>query len=273
MKMKKTARAQQKKGHAAASKKNAIVYIVGDAPLVDEYAYACVVKGYEVHVHLNVGQGRGLASSPHTLKRSRIPPRATSLALELTNLNLEQKRHNVEMLDKSLDSSNVILSSSVCLAATEQASWLKHRHRLVGLGALPSFSERPLVEVAPTMHTPRETLDVVQRFFRSLGKELEVVQDRVGMVLPRIVCQVINEATFTLMEDVATPEDIDTAMKLGTNYPFGPIEWADRIGIRHVHAVLSALARETQEDRYRISPLLTRMAAIGEPWKQHTPNE
>ena len=124
------------------------------------------------------------------------------------------------------------------------------------------------MEVAPTVHSPKETLEVVRRFFNSVGKEIELVQDRVGMVLPRVLCQIINEAVFALQEDVASPQDIDTAMKLGLNYPLGPIEWADRIGFRHVYAVLAALENDLKEDRYRVAPLLKQMAQAGEWWKQ-----
>ena len=99
---------------------------------------------------------------------------------------------------------------------------------------------------------------------------MALVQDRVGMVLPRILCQIINEAAFALQEEVASPQDIDTAMKLGTNHPFGPIEWADRIGVGQVNAVLTALQNDLQEDRYRISPLLRHMAQTGEWWKRTT---
>jgi 3-hydroxybutyryl-CoA dehydrogenase len=89
----------------------------------------------------------------------------------------------------------------------------------------------------------------------------------VGMVLPRILCQIINESIFAITDDIASPKDIDTAMKLGANYPDGPIEWADRIGIRQVCSVLVALQNDLHEDRYRVSPLLKQMAAAGEWWK------
>lgn len=85
------------------------------------------------------------------------------------------------------------------------------------------------------------------------------------MVMPRILCMLINEAAFALMENIATPADIDTAMKLGTNYPFGPVEWADRIGIRTVVSILDAIYRETGEERYRTAPLLRHMA-VGTRW-------
>jgi 3-hydroxybutyryl-CoA dehydrogenase len=92
-------------------------------------------------------------------------------------------------------------------------------------------------------------------FFQSLGKEIELVQDRVGMVFPRILCGIINEAAFAHQDEIASPRDIDTAMKLGAGCPSGPIEWADRIGLAQVYAVLAALHKDFGEDRYRVAPL------------------
>jgi 3-hydroxybutyryl-CoA dehydrogenase len=244
-----------------------LVYIVGESPLVEEYALVCKLKRYQVITRLNPGSVLVDGKKEKARKSSTIPAK-TSLALEVTNCDLQQKQNNIEQLDAALPADAAILTSSVTIAATEQAGWIRQKHRLVGFSALPTLSAKPLVEVAPTVFTPKETIDIVQRFLRSLDKEMELVQDRVGMVLPRILCQIINEATFALMEDVASPNDIDTAMKLGVNYPFGPIEWTDRIGLKHVHAVLSALEGDLREDRYRVSPLLRQMALGGEWWKR-----
>jgi 3-hydroxybutyryl-CoA dehydrogenase len=136
------------------------------------------------------------------------------------------------------------------------------------MSALPTLLKRPLVEIAPTVFSPKETLEVVSRFFQSIQKEIEIVQDRVGMVLPRILCQLINESGFALTEEIAEPMDIDTAMKLGANYPYGPIEWAERIGLRQVVSVIDALQRDLKEERYRLSPLLAQMAKTGEYWRK-----
>jgi 3-hydroxybutyryl-CoA dehydrogenase len=125
-----------------------------------------------------------------------------------------------------------------------------------------------LVEVAPTIYSPKETIEVVMRFFLSLGKEIEIVQDRIGMVFPRILCQVINEAAFAVIEDIATPQDIDTALRLGAQFPVGPIEWAEKIGMKQVYAVLTALYSNLHEERYRTAPLLKQMAFTGEWWRQ-----
>ncbi len=169
------------------------------------------------------------------------------------------------MLGRFIPPSALILSSSVTVSVADQSSWLKHPRRLLGISAFPTLCNRDLIELAPGVHTSAETVEAARKIFRRLNKNVAVIQDRVGMVLPRILCMIINEATFNIMEGTATPADIDTAMKLGTNYPLGPIEWADRIGIRQVVAVLDALRADLGEERYRVSPLLRQLAA-GTKW-------
>jgi 3-hydroxybutyryl-CoA dehydrogenase len=243
------------------------VYIVGESPMVEEYAELCASKGYDVLIGVNESTQSAPKSLSQNIKRSSIVPSGASVALELTNTDIVQKRKNLEKLDRGLPATAPLLSSSVTVSATEQSSWILQKHRLVGIGALPTIVDKELVEVAPTVFSPKETLEVVARFFESIGKQIELVQDRVGMVLPRILCQIINESIFAVSDDVASPKDIDTAMKLGANYPRGPIEWAETIGVRQVCAVLLALQNDMNEDRYRVSPLLKQMAAAGEWWK------
>lgn len=246
----------------------AIVYIVGDSPIVEEYVALCSSHGYAAIYDLD-GKSQILQNiDTRLVRKSAQIPRDVSFALELTNIDPEKKRKNLEALDKTLPVTTAIASSSVTVSATEQSSWINHKSRLVGFCALPTLSKGSLVEVAPTVFSPAETIQVVQRFFNSLGKEIELVQDRVGMVFPRIVCQIINEAAFALQEEIATPQDIDLAMKLGANFPLGPIEWADKLGMQQVYAVLSALHRDLGEDRYRVSPLLRQMALGGTWWKK-----
>lgn len=243
------------------------VYIIGESPMVEEYAELCASKGYDVLVAWNNPPEHKPKFNSDRIKSSATIPSTVSVGLELSNINLAQKRKNVEKLDISLPATAPLLCSSVTVSATEQSSWVQQKYRLIGIGALPTFIGKQLVEVAPTVFSPKETLEVVTRFYSSLGKEIELVQDRVGMVLPRILCQIINESIFAVSDDVATPKDIDTAMKLGANYPGGPIEWAEQIGVKQVCAVLTALQNDMNEDRYRVSPLLKQMSIAGEWWR------
>lgn len=240
----------------------ATLYIVGESPLVEEYAALGSEHGYQVVVQWTSDE----PSAKQPFRRSAIVPAGTTIALEVTNTDRDVKCRNLQKLDKALPPTAAIVSSSVTVTASEQATWIRHRHRLVGFCALPSFAGGPLAEIAPTVYSPPETNEVVQRFFASLGKQCEFVQDRIGMVLPRVVCQIINEACFALQEDVASPAELDTAMKLGVNYPRGPIEWAEAIGLRQVQAVLTALRTDLGEERYRIAPLLNQMALAGAWW-------
>jgi len=93
-----------------------------------------------------------------------------------------------------------------------------------------------------------------EEIFSSLNKKIEWVKDIPGFISGRVVSMIINEAFFALEEKVSSKEEIDIAMKLGTNYPFGPFEWAEKIGLKNIFDLLSSLAKE--EDRYIPAPLL-----------------
>jgi 3-hydroxybutyryl-CoA dehydrogenase len=131
----------------------------------------------------------------------------------------------------------------------------------VGFFALHPLADAPLVELTRAERTRDDAATAAEAFFRERGKHTEWVGDAPGLVLGRIVCQLVNEATVALQKGIGTAEDLDTAMRLGFNYPRGPIEWGRAIGLDRVLAVLDALRRELGEERYRAAPLLRRMAA------------
>ncbi len=136
----------------------------------------------------------------------------------------------------------------------------------VGYVALPSLAEARLVEIASGHATPADALGAAGRHFAALGKHVEcVVEDAPGLVLGRILCQLVNEAHFAVQEGVATAADVDTAMRLGFNWPRGPFEWADAFGPARVVSVLDALRLELGEERYRVAPSLRRAATESIP--------
>lgn len=124
---------------------------------------------------------------------------------------------------------------------------------LIGINDLPTFINRSLAEVSLLDKTDEA---ILQQTMQKLGWDYKLVEDRVGMVTPRIIMMIINEACYTLQEGTASMQDIDTSMKLGTNYPFGPFEWADKIGIKHVYETLKAVYDDTHDERYKICSLL-----------------
>ncbi|WP_374688221.1 3-hydroxyacyl-CoA dehydrogenase family protein, partial [Promineifilum sp.] len=121
-----------------------------------------------------------------------------------------------------------------------------------------------IIELARALQTAESALVQAELFWRGLGQETILVADGPGLVRARTVCCVINEAAGMLMEGVASAADIDKAMRLGANYPRGPLEWADLIGLDAVLGVMTGLFEEWGDDRYRPSPLLRRMVAAGQ---------
>ncbi len=126
---------------------------------------------------------------------------------------------------------------------------------LFGFNGLPTFLNRSFLEVAVLRTDDKNALE---KTCQELNTAFTLVEDRAGLVTPRIICMIINEAYFTVQEGTATREDIDMAMKLGTNYPYGPFEWCKRIGIKHVYELLEAVYEDTKDERYKICPLLKR---------------
>jgi 3-hydroxybutyryl-CoA dehydrogenase len=124
---------------------------------------------------------------------------------------------------------------------------------LIGINTIPTFINRPLAEISLLNVCQKEQMQAVMG---SLQWDYKLVEDRVGMVTPRIIFMIMNEACYTLQEGTASMKDIDTSMKLGTNYPYGPFEWADKIGIKHVYQTLKAVYDDTKDERYKICPLL-----------------
>ncbi|HUI08675.1 MAG TPA: 3-hydroxyacyl-CoA dehydrogenase family protein [Bacteroidota bacterium] len=231
------------------------VFIAGESPLVEEYAAACIAAGMTVEVRFNSAPGGRL---PAGARRALGARRDARIALELTNTSGEAKRKNLRAMDRALPEGTPLLSASAAITVAEQSGWIAGWHRLVGIAALPTLLGGSLVELAGAPSVAPVVIAAAREFFRAIGKEVAIVGDTPGMVLPRILCMLVNEAHFALGERIAPGDDIDTAMKLGTNYPRGPLEWGAAIGYGHVRAVLEGLQRSTGEERYRTAPLLAR---------------
>jgi 3-hydroxybutyryl-CoA dehydrogenase len=138
----------------------------------------------------------------------------------------------------------------------------------VGFHALPPLEEASLVELTRGRDTAESVAASAERFFATLGKHTTWVADAPGLVLGRIVCQLINEAAFAVAEGVGSAADVDAGLVHGLNYPRGVLRWADEIGLDHVLAVLDALYEERREDRYRASTLLRSLAISGRLGRQ-----
>jgi len=157
-----------------------------------------------------------------------------------------------------------IISSTLSNTATELGMLTGTGKRIVGVGLAPSLiSTATTIDLAGGLNTAEDHVTHADAFLRSIGYETEIVEDRLALVQMRVLVTLINEAAFAVMEGVASPEDIDNAMKLGVNYPKGLLAWADEISIPVVTIILDSLYREYQQERYRPCVLLKQYMRAG----------
>ncbi|MBU3741133.1 MAG: 3-hydroxybutyryl-CoA dehydrogenase [Candidatus Kapabacteria bacterium] len=157
-----------------------------------------------------------------------------------------------------------VIVSVLTTTATELGMMAGCPTRTIGTSLAPSIlSSVPFVEMSAGLNTTDRHVIRARQLFEHLGYSIEQVEDRVGLVQMRVLATIINEAAFAVMEGVASPEDIDQAMKLGTNYPKGPLAWADEIGLPYILLILDALHREYQQERYRPCVLIKQYVRAG----------
>ena len=173
-------------------------------------------------------------------------PVETDLAVDFT---VDESPENLaSLLDKVR--ARVYLVNVIKSSLAENSFYLGELPaNVIGFNGLPGFINTPVWEVSGVQEGMALLEGVV-------GIEFRQVDDRVGMVTPRVICMIINEAFYTLQEGTASREDIDLGMKLGTGYPYGPFEWSERIGLNHVYELLEAMWEDTHDERYKICPLL-----------------
>ena len=121
----------------------------------------------------------------------------------------------------------------------------------------PTFLRAPLIEASALTEELKTTVSFI---FQQLNREVEWLPDDTGFITPRVVSAIVNEAYFALAEEVSTKKEIDTAMKLGTAYPFGPFEWSQKIGLHKIAALLNELSVDFP--RYTPAPLLLKEAEL-----------
>ena len=169
------------------------------------------------------------------------------------DLNFDDDTSNLAIYAGLRDVPVFVNAVKLSLNEAVYVSGEKIKCRLFGINALPGFLSQSKWEVS--LHR-KFLMPELEALMKNFGIDFLPVEDRVGLVKPRIIFMIINEACYTLQEGTAGIQDIDTAMKLGTNYPFGPFEWCDKIGITQVFETLAALYEDTKDERYKVCPLL-----------------
>jgi len=230
------------------------VVIAGEPPLAEDIMHLCADAGHDTAFFL-------VETLAHSQRALDLIDAATGadVAIECHNESKAAKRQLVKMMEGA----KTIYVSALACSATEAASWATRPPTVVGWGALTPLSKEGMIEIAPALQSHPDRVEAARTFWAGLNLKTATVSDGPGLVRARVVCALINEAATALADGVASPGDIDTAMKLGTNYPRGPLEWGDLIGLDVVLGVMRGLQEEFGEDRYRPSPLLTRYVQAG----------
>ncbi|MGH7553612.1 MAG: 3-hydroxybutyryl-CoA dehydrogenase [Longimicrobiales bacterium] len=157
----------------------------------------------------------------------------------------------------------ILASNTSSISITALAAQTSRPERVIGMHFMNPVPVMKLVEVIRGLQTSDETTRAVMALCTSLEKTPVEVTDAPGFVSNRVLMPMINEAVFCVMEGVATPDAVDTVMKLGMNHPMGPLALADLIGLDTCQAILEVLHRDLGEDKYRPCPLLKKYVAAG----------
>ena len=165
----------------------------------------------------------------------------------LIDLLFKPEEKRIELL-KEFNSKPVIINSVDKLSKGALSNFVR-------INGWPTMLKRTMIEASVLIETLKP---ITESIFSSLNRRVQWLPDEPGYISARVIAMIINEAFFALAENVSTPQEIDTAMKLGTNYPFGPFEWSEKIGIQKIYSLLKELSRTNTY--YEPSALLKKAA-------------
>ncbi|MFC5448139.1 3-hydroxyacyl-CoA dehydrogenase family protein [Paenibacillus aestuarii] len=186
------------------------------------------------------------------------------MVIESIKEDLNAKKHVFFQLNQICPPSVIIASNTSTLSVTEIAAVTTNPGRIIGLHFLHPVAKIDLVEIVRAMKTTDETYERTRKFVTELIQKKSIkVNESPGYITTRLICTLINEALHTLSEGVASAEDIDTAMRIGYDFRYGPLEMCDRFGLDAVQAALEGMFREYGDIKYRPSYLLKQMVRAG----------
>jgi 3-hydroxybutyryl-CoA dehydrogenase len=243
-----------------------------DVALVDSSAGALEKATATIRANLErqVKKGAIPAEAPAQIL-ARVKPdtalegaEGAELVVEAASENPAVKFSLFEQLDRIAPPEAILATNTSSISITEIAARTRRPDQVIGMHFMNPVPVMQLVEVIRGHATSDASTAKVMEIARALGKVPVEVQDYPGFVANRVLMPMINEAIFCVMEGVATPESIDTVMKLGMAHPMGPLALADFIGLDVCLAILDVLHRGLGDDKYRACPLLRRMVAAGQ---------
>ncbi len=262
--------------------------VIGAGTMGRGIAESCLVAGYEVvlidsTIELARKGYEGIDRSfDRGVKRERITAEAkdemlarltysdnydelenAEVILEAVFEDLGVKKEVLPKVSQVVGKDVLIGSNTSSLSITKMSEAVSNPGRFLGIHFFNPVPVMKLVEVIKGDDTSPETVERAKQLCKHLGKTPVIVKESPGFVVNRLLCPMLNEAAYLLMENVASAEDIDTAMKLGANHPLGPLSLADLIGIDVLYAIMDTLHKDFKDEKYKPCPLLKQMIDKG----------
>jgi 3-hydroxybutyryl-CoA dehydrogenase len=184
------------------------------------------------------------------------------LVIEAAPEKIELKLSLMADIDRHAPDRAVVATNTSALSITEMAGATKSPSRVAGMHFFNPVHKMKLIEIVQALESAPETLQVIEDVSRQMGKETVLVRESPGFITTRVNASIGNEAFYMLMEGVASPRDIDKALKLGLNHPMGPFELVDLVGLDTRLSILEYLHRSMGE-KYRPCPLLAQYVKGG----------
>ena len=185
------------------------------------------------------------------------------IVIEAVNESFDTKSRVLKKADELCPEKTIFITNTAALSITQLAAETNRPDKIIGMHFLNPVPKIPLVELVRARKTSDETMVIVKEFAKVLDKTAVEVYEYPGYVTTRVIIPLINEAMHIVMEGVATAEGVDTAMRLGYNFPIGPLALADQIGLDELFSWMEALFKELGDFKYKPCPLLRKMVRDG----------